>query len=68
MRARRRAVGPRARLCFVYNPYLLVGLWDRSREALRDVRTVAEILFPSEGKRTGKGLTSESGPVFSIRL
>ena len=38
--ARRRAVGPTRRLCFVYIRYKVLGPPARSREALRAVRTV----------------------------
>ena len=55
VRARRRALGPRARLSFVRTPYPLLRLWDRSRGALGAVRTRSEISVPSGGPEWERG-------------
>ena len=56
VRARRRAVGPTRRLCFVYIYYKVPGPMSRSREALRGVNTVRKILLYTTYNRVGKGL------------
>ena len=62
VRARRRAVGPTRRLCFVYTRYKVPGPMGRSREALRGVNTVRKILILSLRIRKGKGLNQVGSP------